>query len=109
MTVNETGTNTGFVPMIQLIGPDGTNYGYSWGDTTAQRHITAAATGVYKIVVSGNDQYNGTGHYSLVVNGPAKASSPALSIEVPDESSLIRQAPPSASQETTEPDAITNR
>jgi hypothetical protein len=69
VTISETGTNTGFVPMIQVIGPDGTNYGYSWGDVTALRQFTAAATGVFKVVVSAYNQSDGIGHYSLVVNG----------------------------------------
>ena len=68
VTVNETGTNTAFVPMIQIIGPDGTNYGYAWGDVTAFRQITANTTGVYKVVVSRNDSSDGIGDYSLVIN-----------------------------------------
>jgi hypothetical protein len=72
VTVAETGTNTDFVPMIQVIGPDGTNYGYSWGDLSALRQITANTTGVYKVVVSRADSFDGTGHYSLVVRGATK-------------------------------------
>ena len=79
VSISEAGTNTAFVPMFQLIGSDGTNYGYSWGDLHAQRHITAATTGSYKVVVSRNDFNNdGAGNYLLTL-----ARSPATFV-VPD-------------------------
>ena len=65
VSISEEGGNTAFVPMFQLIGPDGSNYGYSWGDLSAQRHITAAATGAYTVVVSRNDYADGPGAYFL--------------------------------------------
>ena len=51
--------------MIQVIGSDGTNYGYSWGDLWASRHIVAASTGTYRVLVSRNDYAAGTGNYVL--------------------------------------------
>lgn len=67
VTATETGANTSFFPLIEVIGPDGTNYGYAWGDVTATRQITAGSTGVYKVVVSRYDSTDGSGHYSLLV------------------------------------------
>ncbi len=93
VTVRETGTNTPFVPLIQLIGPDGTNYGYSWGDTSAQRSIIAGASGAYKVVVSRNDADDGIGNYSLLVTGPAKAPSPVVQPATNDQTSATEPAP----------------
>ncbi len=93
VTARETGTNTSFVPLIQLIGPDGTDYGYSAGDTVAQRSIIAGASGVYKVVVSRNDATDGTGYYSLLVTGPAKTPSPVAQPVTDDQTPVAEPAP----------------
>ncbi len=67
VSASEVGPNTSFYPEIQIIGPDSTNYGYSWGDLSAIRHFTAGATGSYKVVVSRYDNSDGAGSYQLTL------------------------------------------
>ena len=93
VTARETGTNTSFVPLIQLIGPDGTDYGYSAGDTVVQRSIVAGASGVYKVVVSRNDSADGLGSYSLLVTGPAKTLAPVAQPAIDDQAPIAEPAP----------------
>ena len=69
VSISESGPNTSFYPEFHLLGPGGTDYGYAWGDLSALRHITAGATGLYKVIVSRYDNNAGIGRYLLTMAG----------------------------------------
>jgi hypothetical protein len=63
--ISEVGTNTAFVPQINVIGPTGTSYGVDWGDLRAGIFSTANETGTFTVIVSRNDGSDGVGSYQV--------------------------------------------
>jgi RHS repeat-associated protein len=72
LSVGETGGDVaGFVPLVQLYGPDGAHLGQDWGYRAAFLSRTAPVTGAYRVVVvSGDTPYEGAGNYQITIAHP---------------------------------------
>src|SRR5688572_13563004 len=68
LSLAEASTNTDFVPLIHLRGPNGALVDWSWGNVTAQVQVQAPQTGTYTVVVSTYDSgLDASGEYRLTL------------------------------------------